>query len=127
MTRTTVPPVAGVGEPRLTAGFAEYGRLDLAAHEDVHGPIGPMEPAALLRLAEAIDLKGKGGAGFPFARKLRAVLESCERQDLGAVVVVNATEGSRRAGRTRSCSPGPRTSSWTARHWPRTRWTPRRS
>lgn len=88
-----MPPVACVGEPRLTAGFAEYGRLDLPAHEEVHGPIGPMQPAALLRLAEAIDLKGKGGAGFPFARKLRAVLESCERQDLPAVVVVNATEG----------------------------------
>ncbi|MGW5672949.1 NADH-ubiquinone oxidoreductase-F iron-sulfur binding region domain-containing protein [Micromonospora sp. NPDC003776] len=91
--RTAVPPVACVGEPRLTAGFAEFGRLDLIAHEHVHGPIGPMEPAALLRLAEAIDLKGKGGAGFPFARKLRAVLKSCERQDLSAVVVVNATEG----------------------------------
>ncbi|RZU77474.1 NADH:ubiquinone oxidoreductase subunit F (NADH-binding) [Micromonospora kangleipakensis] len=91
--RTTVPPVACVGEPRLTAGFAEFGRLDLLAHEEVHGPIGPMEPASLLRLAEAIDLKGKGGAGFPFARKLRAVLESCERQSLSAVVVVNATEG----------------------------------
>ncbi|MEU0150395.1 NADH-ubiquinone oxidoreductase-F iron-sulfur binding region domain-containing protein [Micromonospora fulviviridis] len=93
MMRTTVPPVACVGGPRLTAGFAEFGRLDLLAHEEVHGPIGPVEPAALLRLAEAIDLKGKGGAGFPFARKLRAVLESCERQDLAAVVVVNATEG----------------------------------
>ncbi|MEU4480684.1 NADH-ubiquinone oxidoreductase-F iron-sulfur binding region domain-containing protein [Micromonospora sp. NPDC023966] len=93
MMRTTVPPVACVGEPRLTAGFAEFGRLDLLAHEEVHGPIGPVEPAALLRLAEAIDLKGKGGAGFPFARKLRTVLESCERQGLAAVVVVNATEG----------------------------------
>ncbi|MGC1215818.1 MAG: NADH-ubiquinone oxidoreductase-F iron-sulfur binding region domain-containing protein [Micromonospora sp.] len=93
MMRTTVPPVACVGEPRITAGFAEFGRLDLMAHEEVHGPIGPMEPANLLRLAEAIDLKGKGGAGFPFARKLRAVLESCERQELSAVVVVNATEG----------------------------------
>lgn len=91
--RTAVPPVACVGEPRLTAGFAEYGRLDLAAHEEVHGPIGPMEPAQLLRLAEGMQLKGKGGAGFPFARKLRAVLESCERQDLAAVVVVNASEG----------------------------------
>lgn len=93
MKRTTVPPVACVGEPRLTAGFAEFGRLDLAAHEEVHGPVRPLEPAGLLRLAEGIQLKGKGGAGFPFARKVRAVLESCERQDLGAVVVVNATEG----------------------------------
>ncbi|MFI7573942.1 NADH-ubiquinone oxidoreductase-F iron-sulfur binding region domain-containing protein [Micromonospora sp. NPDC049497] len=93
MMRTTVPPVACVGEPRLTAGFAEFGRLDLLAHEEVHGPIGPIEPAHLLRLAEGVQLKGKGGAGFPFAKKLRAVLESCERQDLGAVVVVNASEG----------------------------------
>ncbi|MBO4163320.1 MULTISPECIES: NADH-quinone oxidoreductase subunit NuoF family protein [Micromonospora] len=93
MMRTKVPPVACIGEPRLTAGFAEFGRLDLMAHETVHGPIGPMEPANLLRLAEAIQLKGKGGAGFPFYRKFKAVLESCERQDLPAVVVVNATEG----------------------------------
>jgi NADH:ubiquinone oxidoreductase subunit F (NADH-binding)/ferredoxin len=91
--RTKVPPVACIGEPRLTAGFAEFGRLDLMAHETVHGPIGPMEPANLLRLAEAIQLKGKGGAGFPFYRKFKAVLESCERQDLPAVVVVNASEG----------------------------------
>ncbi|MEV4810767.1 NADH-ubiquinone oxidoreductase-F iron-sulfur binding region domain-containing protein [Micromonospora avicenniae] len=93
MKRTTVPPVACVGEPRLTAGFAEFGRLDLAAHGKVHGPVSPLEAAGLLRLAEGTQLTGKGGAGFPFARKLRAVLESCERQDLGAVVVVNATEG----------------------------------
>ncbi|MBM7078499.1 MULTISPECIES: NADH-quinone oxidoreductase subunit NuoF family protein [Micromonospora] len=93
MMRTKVPPVACIGEPRLTAGFAEFGRLDLMAHEMEHGPIGPMEPANLLRLAEAIQLKGKGGAGFPFYRKFKAVLESCERQDLPAVVVVNATEG----------------------------------
>ena len=69
--RTKVPPVACIGEPRLTAGFAEYGRLDLMAHEMEHGPIGPMEPANLLRLAEAIQLKGKGGAGFPFYRKFK--------------------------------------------------------
>ncbi|SCG39554.1 NADH-quinone oxidoreductase subunit NuoF family protein [Micromonospora halophytica] len=93
MSRTKVPPVACIGEPRLTAGFAEFGRLDLVAHEMVHGPIGPMEPANLLRLAESIQLKGKGGAGFPFFRKIKAVLESCERQDLPAVVVVNASEG----------------------------------
>ncbi|MGB2567947.1 NADH-ubiquinone oxidoreductase-F iron-sulfur binding region domain-containing protein [Micromonospora citrea] len=93
MSRTKVPPVACIGEPRLTAGFAEFGRLDLVAHEMVHGPIGPMEPANLLRLAESIQLKGKGGAGFPFFRKVKAVLESCERQDLPAVVVVNASEG----------------------------------
>ena len=63
--RTAVPPVACVGEPRLTAGFAEYGRLDLLAHEEVHGPIGPMEPAQLLRLAEGIAAQGQGRRGVP--------------------------------------------------------------
>ena len=47
--RTTVPPVACVGEPRLTAGFDEFGRLDLAAHEEVHGPIGPLDRGATAR------------------------------------------------------------------------------
>ena len=91
--RTTVPPVACFGEPRITAGFDEFGRLDLLAHEEVHGPVGPLSPASLLRLVVGIELKGKGGAAFPFARKLRAVLESAEKRDLPPVVVVNATEG----------------------------------
>ncbi|MEV4756411.1 NADH-ubiquinone oxidoreductase-F iron-sulfur binding region domain-containing protein [Micromonospora sp. NPDC049559] len=93
MSRTTVPPVACFGQPRLTAGFDEFGRLDLRAHEEVHGPVGPLSPASLMRLVEGIELKGKGGAAFPFARKLRAVLESAEKRDLPPVVVVNATEG----------------------------------
>ncbi|MFC4105720.1 NADH-ubiquinone oxidoreductase-F iron-sulfur binding region domain-containing protein [Micromonospora zhanjiangensis] len=93
MSRSKVPPVACFGEPRLTAGFDEFGSLDLMAHEEVHGPVSPLSPAALLRLAEDIQLKGKGGAGFPFARKLRAVLESSDKQNLPPVVVVNATEG----------------------------------
>ncbi|MFC7546105.1 NADH-ubiquinone oxidoreductase-F iron-sulfur binding region domain-containing protein [Plantactinospora sp. GCM10030261] len=92
--RTAVlPPVACFGEPRLTAGFDEFGSLDLAAHEEVHGPLEPLTINTLLRLAEEIRLTGRGGAGFPFARKLKAVLESARRQQLPPVVVVNATEG----------------------------------
>jgi len=93
MSLTEVPPVACFGEPRLTAGFDEFGRLDLSAHELVHGPVNPLTAKGLIRLAEGIELRGKGGAGFPFARKVRAVLESADRQDLPTVVVVNATEG----------------------------------
>lgn len=88
-----MPPVACFGEPRLTAGFEEYGRLDLLAHEEVHGPVSPLSLGSLMRLAEEIALKGKGGAGFPFFKKLRAVVESTKRQNLPPVVVVNATEG----------------------------------
>ncbi|WP_232533778.1 NADH-quinone oxidoreductase subunit NuoF family protein [Plantactinospora sp. KBS50] len=92
-TVAAVPPVACFGEPRLTAGLDEFGSLDLAAHEEVHGPIGPLSISSLLRLAEDIQLTGRGGAGFPFARKLRAVLESARSQQSPPVVVVNATEG----------------------------------
>lgn len=88
-----VPPVLGIGVPRLTAGFNEYGRLDLDAHRRVHGGFPALTAAELISLAEAIDLRGRGGAGFPFARKLRAVLDSCRRRSAAPVIVVNATEG----------------------------------
>jgi len=88
-----VPPVISIGVPRLTAGIEEYGRLDLMTHEEVHGPIAPLSASDLVRLTEAIALQGRGGAGFPFARKLRAVLESSAKQDKPTMVVVNATEG----------------------------------
>ncbi|GAB3978290.1 hypothetical protein GCM10027615_52280 [Plantactinospora veratri] len=60
MSLTAVPPVACFGEPRLTAGFDEFGRLDLTAHEMVHGAVNPLSPKGLLRLVEGIELKGKG-------------------------------------------------------------------
>ncbi|MEV1290575.1 NADH-ubiquinone oxidoreductase-F iron-sulfur binding region domain-containing protein [Micromonospora sp. NPDC049679] len=93
MSVASVPPVACVGVPRLTAGLDEFGRLDLLAHEEVHGPIGPLSTSDLIRLTDAIALQGRGGAGFPFAKKIRAVLESAAKQDKPTVVVVNATEG----------------------------------
>jgi NADH:ubiquinone oxidoreductase subunit F (NADH-binding)/ferredoxin len=88
-----VPPVTSIGTPRITAGFDEYGRLDLAAHQDVHGGFAALSSGELIGLADRIELRGRGGAGFPFARKVRAVLDSCRRQDLPPVIVVNATEG----------------------------------
>ena len=88
-----VPPVTSIGIPRITAGFDEYGRLDLAAHREVHGGFAALSAGELIGLADRIELRGRGGAGFPFARKVRAVLNSCRRQDLPPVIVVNATEG----------------------------------
>ncbi|RKR87529.1 NADH:ubiquinone oxidoreductase subunit F (NADH-binding) [Micromonospora pisi] len=93
MSRTTVPPVATFGPARLTAGFSEFGRLDLLAHEEVHGEVDWLSIDGLIKLTEGMQLKGKGGAGFPFARKVQAVLDSARRQALAPVVVVNATEG----------------------------------
>jgi NADH:ubiquinone oxidoreductase subunit F (NADH-binding)/ferredoxin len=70
-----------------------FERLDLAAHREVHGPVGPLSQRGLMELTDAIRLTGRGGAGFPFSRKLRAVVQSVDRRMLSPVVVVNATEG----------------------------------
>nr|WP_246391571.1 NADH-ubiquinone oxidoreductase-F iron-sulfur binding region domain-containing protein [Nocardioides soli] len=48
---------------------------------------------ALAELAEAAELRGRGGAGFPFAVKLRAVAEQAGRTGLAPVVVLNGEEG----------------------------------
>ncbi|HEU4420947.1 MAG TPA: NADH-ubiquinone oxidoreductase-F iron-sulfur binding region domain-containing protein [Pilimelia sp.] len=93
MTESVVPPVLCVGQARLTAGFDEFGRLDMWAHHQVHGELEPLSVDNLIALAEGIKLKGRGGAGFPFARKVQAVVDSATTQDLQTVVVVNATEG----------------------------------
>ncbi|WP_173079596.1 NADH-quinone oxidoreductase subunit NuoF family protein [Phytohabitans rumicis] len=88
-----VPAVGRAGPARLTAGFEQFGRLDLYDHQQVHGDLRPMSSADLISLAEQIKLTGRGGAAFPFARKVRAVIDSAMRQDKPIVVVVNATEG----------------------------------
>ena len=88
-----VPPVTSIGTPRITAGFDEYGRLDLTAHQEVHGGFSALTSGELIGLADRIELRGRGGAGFPFAKKVRAVLDSSRRQELPPVIVVNATEG----------------------------------
>ena len=88
-----VPPVRHLGTPRLTAGLDDYGRLDLRAHHEVHGGLRALSAAELVELAGSIRLHGRGGAGFPFARKVAAVLAAADRRALPTTVVVNATEG----------------------------------
>jgi len=82
---------------RLLAGLVDqHGpgvRLDLAGHHLVHGPLPLRCPRSdrediVARLAEA-GLRGRGGAGFPTARKLETVRRLRRRP----VVVVNAMEG----------------------------------
>ncbi|MFH7337673.1 NADH-ubiquinone oxidoreductase-F iron-sulfur binding region domain-containing protein [Streptomyces sp. KHY 26] len=88
-------PSAASGEPRLLAGWYATGRpAALSDHLGRYGP--PPVPAGkggrtsvpLVEAVEAAGLTGRGGAGFPTARKLRAVAERRGR----AVVVVNAME-----------------------------------
>lgn len=84
-------PRKNVSSARLLAGWYATGRpVTLTEHLGHHGP----PPAArhtslsLVEAVEAAGLTGRGGAGFPTARKLRAVAERRGR----AVVVVNAME-----------------------------------
>ncbi|WP_084962098.1 NADH-quinone oxidoreductase subunit NuoF family protein [Thermoactinospora rubra] len=86
-----VPPVLRLGPARLTAGLDHTRRLDLPAHRTVHGTPPTLDLEQLIAMADEVDLRGRGGAHFPFARKLRAVAEAARARE--SVVLVNATEG----------------------------------
>ncbi|MFI9582133.1 ferredoxin [Streptomyces sp. NPDC052236] len=88
-----VPEVRVVGLPQLTQGFDLVERLDLSMHLKVHGPLEPMSGERLAQLADDISLTGRGGAGFPFGKKLRAVAKSSIKRGVRPVVVVNGSEG----------------------------------
>jgi NADH:ubiquinone oxidoreductase subunit F (NADH-binding) len=93
------------GLPRLLEGVPAHGAMSLQAHLDIHGEPPPARPrdrrwptsdradrrltAALIDQIEQAGLGGRGGAGFPLARKMRGVAEGKGRP----IVVVNATEG----------------------------------
>lgn len=65
---------------------------NLIAHRGRHGTPLHLDVEALASLAEAAGVRGRGGAGFPFARKLRT---AAQHAHVGRrpVVVVNASEG----------------------------------
>jgi NADH:ubiquinone oxidoreductase subunit F (NADH-binding) len=71
--------------PALLAGI-ERGP-SLAAHREQHGPPPMLDRATLLSDLERIRLCGRGGAGFPFARKVHALGPG------HPVLVVNLSEG----------------------------------
>jgi NADH:ubiquinone oxidoreductase subunit F (NADH-binding)/ferredoxin len=88
-----VPEVRCIGPARLFHGFDRLQRLDLKGHRQLHQVPREHSLRELLALAESVDLRGRGGAAFPFARKLKAVAASVRRRDTRPVVLVNATEG----------------------------------
>jgi NADH:ubiquinone oxidoreductase subunit F (NADH-binding) len=92
-------PVVSQG-PALLAGIAQG--PGLVAHRGRLGPAPTPSADELVEMARAVDLRGRGGAGFPFAIKLAA---AARRR---AVVVVNASEGepaSRKDAALMTCSP----------------------
>ncbi|MEU8460365.1 NADH-ubiquinone oxidoreductase-F iron-sulfur binding region domain-containing protein [Streptomyces sp. NPDC029003] len=93
MNEPTRPGLGCVGAPRLLTGLDRAPRLDREAHLAAHGPLPRYHPDELVDLAADIDLRGRGGAGFPFARKLRAVNQSARGRDGSTAVVVNGSEG----------------------------------
>lgn len=78
--------VWAIGAPRLLAGLDRAERLDLRAHVAVHGQLPAADLARLLSYADAARLSGRGGAGFPFAAKLRSLAEGQRH------IVVNGSE-----------------------------------
>jgi NADH:ubiquinone oxidoreductase subunit F (NADH-binding) len=78
-------PPGGARLPRL---FPEAEDGSLAGHQARHGPL-PVRGVALIAEVERAGLRGRGGAGFPTATKLKAVAGRRRR----SVVVANGTEG----------------------------------
>ncbi len=65
------------------------GPVDLEGHRRGHGPLRPIPLPELIEACAQVQLAGRGGAGFPMARKLSGVAGAGRRP----VVVVNACEG----------------------------------
>src|SRR6202167_4742468 len=88
-----VPTIMRIGAARMTAGLDRLARLDLAAHNEIFGPLPRLSAEDLVAIASQVDLRGQGGAAFPFARKLKAVMDTARKTGQSTIVVVNATEG----------------------------------
>ncbi|SEG65869.1 NADH:ubiquinone oxidoreductase, NADH-binding subunit (chain F) [Nonomuraea solani] len=86
-----VPRVLRMGPARLTAGLDHCRRLDLPAHRTLHGVLEPRDLGELISYANEVDMRGRGGAAFPFARKLKAVADAAKGGD--CVVLINGAEG----------------------------------
>jgi len=90
-------PATAATLPRLLAGISDEGPCALEAHQRLHGPLPPplrskRERTALLDEVERARLCGRGGAYFPLAQKLRAVLAAGHVR-APRYVVANGAEG----------------------------------
>ncbi|HWC36358.1 MAG TPA: NADH-ubiquinone oxidoreductase-F iron-sulfur binding region domain-containing protein [Mycobacteriales bacterium] len=92
MTAQTVAPPRRL-EPgrsgRLLSGIDAGSSINLARHLELWGALPSLPAAAVLDMVERSGLLGRGGAGFPTARKLRSVAAGKGRP----IVVANGCEG----------------------------------
>ncbi len=82
-----------IGQPRLTAGLDRLRRIDLVGYQAVFGDLPRLTAEQLIRMTERVNLRGRGGAAFPVARKLAAVRGAARKRKRRPVVLVNGTEG----------------------------------
>jgi NADH:ubiquinone oxidoreductase subunit F (NADH-binding) len=68
-------------------------------HEARLGPVPIVSADVLVRELDLAGLDGRGGGGFPVARKLAAVLAQRPRRGRGALVVANGAEGEPASGK----------------------------
>lgn len=80
--------VQSYGAPRLLAGVAELGRVDLRHHRELHGEPALRRRSWLSGALRDVNLLGRGGAAFPVGVKLDA-MPSHSRVS----VLVNGSEG----------------------------------
>jgi NADH:ubiquinone oxidoreductase subunit F (NADH-binding)/ferredoxin len=89
----SVPETLCIGQARLTAGLDRMDRIDLTAYHSIFGKLPRLTADELISATERVDLRGRGGAAFPVARKLRATVSSARVRKRPPAVVVNAAEG----------------------------------
>jgi NADH:ubiquinone oxidoreductase subunit F (NADH-binding) len=83
MSLTVQPGPAGL--PRLLEGMAPAGQtMTFADHRAVHGPLPSLPAAELIELVTRSGLRGRGGADFPTAVKLRTL---AQRRGVDTVIV----------------------------------------
>jgi NADH:ubiquinone oxidoreductase subunit F (NADH-binding)/ferredoxin len=88
-----VPTIMRIGAARMTAGLDRMTRIDIESHGQIFGPLPRMSADDLVNAAKQVDLRGQGGAAFPFARKLQAVIDAAKKSGDPPIVVINGTEG----------------------------------
>ena len=68
-----IPTLASIGPARLFAGAASGSAVGLPAHRRLHPAAAPPDRDRLTAALRDVRMLGRGGAGFPVARKLEAL------------------------------------------------------